>query len=97
MWTSGSVYVGLAVVCTLYALILQRIHDIYTPDYIWVTVVIGNLFIGLALLALCQIGVLPIAAFWHLVGLNVAGGMPIIAWQLWQHTTRTQERNTKRG
>lgn len=97
MWTIVGVYAVLLLACTLYAMMLQRIHDWYTPDYIWVTVVGGNLLIGLALLALCWGGVLPYAAFWHLVGLNIAGGIPIIVWQLWQHTDRNTERNSRRG
>jgi len=89
-------YFTLFIVCALYAVFLQRIHDLYTPDWTWVTVVGGNVLIGMALLALCLSGVLPLAAFWHLVGLNVVAGLPIIIWQLWQMGVRNGARKRPR-
>lgn len=77
------------VVC--YAYLLERTHDRYTPDWTWLTVVIGNFFIGLALGGLCWLGELPAAAFWHLVGLNVTAGSVIIIWQLDQSRRRHKE------
>jgi len=78
----------------VYAIVLHHIHDRYTPDWIWLTVVGGNLLILMALLALCLTSVLPLAAFFHGAGLNVAAGVPIIIWQLWQQGQRTGESRT---
>lgn len=87
-----AIYFILFFACIVYAVVLQAIHNWYTPDYVWATVVIGNVFIGIALLALCRNGVLPLAAFWHLVGLNICAGTPIIVWQIWQMGQRNGAR-----
>lgn len=86
--TASTIYLILFIATSLYAIGLQRIHDLYSPNFVWVTVVVGNAMIGGALAALCWADVLPWAAFSHLVGLNVAGGTPIIIWQLWQANQR---------
>lgn len=86
------IYIGLFFGCLIYAVLLQFLHDIYTPDWTWITVVGGNILIGMALLALCHVGTLPRAAFWHLLGLNSIAGIPIIAWQLWQMDQRRRMR-----
>jgi hypothetical protein len=91
-----TIYFILFIVCTLYAVFLQRIHDLYTPDHIWLTVVGGNVLIGMALLALCLFGILPLAAFWHLLALNVVAGIPIIVWQFWQAGQRNGARHRPR-
>lgn len=85
------IYASLFLSTIVYALVLERVHDLYTPDFVWVTVVIGNAMIGLALLALCLIGELPMTAFWHLFGLNMCAGSVIVSWQIWQAIRRSRE------
>jgi predicted tellurium resistance membrane protein TerC len=87
-----AVYLVLFIVMIGYALWLEQMHDTYTPDYIWLTVVGGVALIGIAMLALCIGGALPIDAFWHLFGLSCTSGAVIIAWQLWQANKRKKER-----
>lgn len=73
---------------TGYAALLQRLHARYSPDYTWITVVGGNALIGGFLALFCLIGRLPWQAFWYLFFLNVAAGLPIIAWQIGQRAAR---------
>lgn len=88
------IYGSLVLITGGYAVLLERLHDLYTPDWVWLTVVGGNTLIGLALLALCLSGELPMAAFWHLLGLNIAAGCVVITWQLLQVRWRREERDT---
>jgi hypothetical protein len=53
----------------------------YAPDLTWVTVVIGNLLIGLSFLLFAILGEISLRAFWLLVALNFAWGLPVIIWQ----------------
>lgn len=80
-----------ALISALYAWFLNRIHHRYAPDHIWITVVGGNALIGgmLALwLWLDPLPAAPLAAFWRLLALNIAAGIPIIAWQIGQANAR---------
>ena len=80
-----------AALSVCYCIILERLHDIYSPDHIWVTVLVGN---GL-ILATCAV----LAAYeflsWEAVKLfllvNVVWGVPVIAWQLWQAVHRHRQ------
>jgi hypothetical protein len=86
---------SVATTTTVYALILNRIHDKYTPDWTWLTVVGGNVQIGLWFALWEHISPLPkkpLAAFWRLLAVNLAAGLPIIAWQLGQNQLRPQLR-----
>jgi uncharacterized membrane protein len=94
--TTPVVYALLFAATIIYAVALERLHDVYTPDWTWITVVIGNSLIGLALLALCWIGEVSWGAFWHILGLNACAGSVIIAWQAWQAVQRANERRGKK-
>lgn len=92
-----AIYLALFIAAVAYAALLERLHDLYTPDYIWVTVVVGNAMIGLSMLALCLTGAVggELSAFWHLAGLNADAGSVIIAWQVWQATRRHLQRKDR--
>lgn len=74
---------GLAVVASAYAAILniRQVREWYTPDRTWVTVVIGDGLIILALLVLALLGELPWRAWLITLGYTGAAGAPIIIWQ----------------
>ena len=79
------------VLSACYCAVLERLHDIYSPDHIWVTVLVGN---GL-ILGTCAV----LAAYgfvaWEAVKLfflvNMVWGVPVIAWQLWQAVRRHRQ------
>lgn len=79
-----------------YAAILNRIHHIYAPDYIWVTVVAGNAIIWGWLALWLWLEPTPagmaLAPAWRLLALNLAAGLPIIVWQIYQASQRPSNR-----
>lgn len=77
------IHVALAAICTLYALFLNQrhIYEWYNPDRTWMTVIGGDVLIGLALLAIVYLGALPAAALLYWTSLHVVAGIPIIVWQ----------------
>lgn len=79
----------LFLVCTLYSITLEQIHDRYVPRWLWLTVVIGNGFVFGALWAMERYGVQLDAL--TVLEANVAAGTPIIIWQLHQNYRRTKE------
>lgn len=79
----------LFLVCTLYSIALEQIHDRYVPRWIWLTVVVGNgLVIGA--LWLMEIYGVPLNALTVLEA-NIAAGAPVITWQLHQNYRRSRE------
>lgn len=78
--------------CVGYAAVLDRIHDLYSPRYIWATVVAGDVWIGLAFGACLLIGTPPTLVPWLYISLHVAAGVPIVLWQLYQNYKRDTER-----
>ena len=96
---------GIAILLTaaaasaIYSWLLSLIQHIYSPDHIWLTVVGGNALIG-ALFAwwLWSVPLPPqtFAAFWRLLALNVAAGIPIIGWQVGQNAARRVQREGRR-
>lgn len=79
-------------------LLFHTIHHVYAPDWIWLTVVGGNALIGgmFALwLGLDPLPAATYAAFWRLLALNVAAGVPIIAWQIGQANARPKLRQRR--
>lgn len=84
-----------------YACVLERLHDAYTPDLVWLTVVIGVAMLGLSLAAWLKIEPLsqadPLEAFWRFFAICVVAGGPIIAWQLGQSRARRLVRATTGG
>ncbi len=78
-----------------YALFLQSIHETYAPDFIWVTVVVGNGLVGLCFVGLLvTLGVFSWAVVVCFVVANVVCGLPIIGWQLVQAKRRRNERES---
>lgn len=69
----------------------KKIHDWYSPDYVWLTVVGGDALIGCAIGALCLVSALPWIAAMLYVSLHIAAGLPIIAWQQRRANKRAQE------
>lgn len=90
-------YVGGVVVGAAYSAILQRLHKWYSPNYIWLTVVGGNMLIAGFLQILARRGRFEEAALRHFVGANVALGSPVIIWQLLQHYARFYTRRVRRS
>lgn len=82
----------LLLVCVLYCIILEILHDRYVPDWIWITVVIGEGFVigALALQEHYGVDITALRVFYA----NVIAGGPIIAWQLYQVHQRKQERHS---
>lgn len=79
----------LFLVCTLYSIVLEQIHDRYVPRWLWLTVVVGNGFVFGALWAMELLGVKLDAL--TVLEANVSAGVPVIAWQLHQNYRRTKE------
>lgn len=75
--------------CVVYSIFLERIHDLYTPNWIVLTVIVGVGFIWLALMNIEHYGVA--LSGWGVFRALCAGGTPITAWQLWQNLQRIQE------
>lgn len=80
----------LAAAAGFYALVLSKMRARYEPDWTWVTVVIGNGLIGLALWGMELSGVR--ITFLLVLLANIAAGAPIIIWQVGQYIAR-QARN----
>ena len=85
-------YIATFFVCSLYAIVLDRLGKAYEPRWTWLTVVVG---VGLVMLGVAgRIALIPLPELagvelawwvwrttaWHFV----AGGAPIIIWQVWQ-------------
>lgn len=71
----------LFIVCTIYAIVLDRHPHWYLPrNRTWITVVIGNSFIVLAQVALYWWGITLTPSIIFLT--NATAGAPIIVWQL---------------
>jgi Na+-transporting NADH:ubiquinone oxidoreductase subunit NqrB len=83
---TAAIYAGTTVATAAYATWLETYKRSYEPNWTWVTVVGGNAILGMSFLAICIAAppTKPSSFFWHLVGVNIAGGMPIILWQLWK-------------
>ena len=78
--------------CVVYSILLERIHDLYTPNWIVLTVICGVGFIWLALMNIERYGI-PLTG-WGVFRALCAGGAPIVGWQLWQILQRAQEART---
>ena len=73
-----------------YAWFLEQIHDTYSPNWIWLTVVIGNgAIIDTVLILERQLGIVVDGRMLFLI--NLAWGLPIVAWQLWQWRERIRQ------
>lgn len=87
---TAAILIALALTTSLYAIVLNRISNRYVPDWVWITVVVGNAMIGLGLWAIEAWS--ERLTFGLVVAANVAAGGPIIVWQLWQRERRRRER-----
>lgn len=71
---------------SLYSFFLEQIHDLYSPNWIWLTVVGGNGLVILTLFIL-ELFAIPLTG-WLVFFVNVAWGTPVIVWQVWQWRQR---------
>ena len=98
---AGLVLLAAACASSLYAAFLNRIHHLYAPDHIWITVVGGNALIGGLFAWWLGLDPLPAGAtfapFWRLLALNIAAGIPVIAWQFGQAHAREVQRRPRGG
>jgi len=85
-----AIYGGVVATATLYAWILnkRRVHNWYIPDRTWITVVIGNGIILAGLALICLVYAIPWFVWWIVFFLNVAAGVPIVAWQKLRNAKR---------
>lgn len=89
------VYAALFLAICLYAVVLDHIHDRYVPDYVWLTVVIGE---GMIMLAYAALELLSVNFTFFLIFLGQAvAGTPIVVWQLIQHGRRAGGRANNGG
>lgn len=85
----NTILIILFLMCVLYAIVLEQLHDRYVPKWLWLTVVIGN---GMVIGALGMMQFYGVALdIWIILQTNAAAGAPIVAWQLWQNYRRTKE------
>lgn len=59
----------------------DRVQEWYRPDYVEVTVIGGDVLIGLAIGALWFTGVLPWVVIPLYISLHLSAGIPIMWWQ----------------
>lgn len=87
------VHVGLAAAAALYAAFLNQRHvyEWYNPDRTWLTVIGGDVLIGLALAALVALEALPADVLLYWLTLHLCAGTPIIFWQLRRAKKRAAE------
>ncbi len=86
-------HTALFIVASGYAAFLdqEHIYTRYSPDYVWLTVVGGDVLIWPFVAALCFLGIPPawIAGFY--ITLHIAAGIPIIHWQYRRKARRRRE------
>lgn len=89
MDAKAAILIILFLICALYSFLLEQIHDLYVPRYLWLTVVIGNglVFGALWLMELYGVSLTAITV----LQANAAGGLPVVAWQLHQNYRRAKE------
>jgi hypothetical protein len=68
-----------------------HVHAWYSPDYVWMTVVGGDMLIGLAFGALYWIGVVTLLVPALYISLHISAGLPIVAWQHQRADKRARE------
>lgn len=90
----AAIYVILFLACTLYAIVLDHLGERYVPNWTFVTVIIGDMFILAGAAAIVQY--VPLSGWglwWAFAGCFIAAGLPIIGWQLFQIYRRFRERS----
>lgn len=78
------IYITVALISLAYAAILniRRVHNWHTPNWTWITVVIGDGIILAGIGAACWIHAISWDAWWVAFWMTCAAGAPIIGWQL---------------
>lgn len=90
MSTIGLILITSVILSACYCALLERLHDLYSQNWIWVTVVVGN---GLVIGTLYVFELVGVALSINLVIVtNIAWGAPVIGWQIWQATQRHKQR-----
>jgi hypothetical protein len=69
----------------------EHIYRRYSPDYVWLTVVGGDILIWPFVAALCLIGIAPEWIPLYYITLHIAAGLPIIRWQFKRKARRRAE------
>lgn len=95
-----SIHIALLAASTLYAAFLNQRHvyEWYNPDRTWLTVIGGDVLIGLALLGVVWVGALPTAVIPYWISLHIVAGVPIIVWQRMRTRKRAKRlRDLDRG
>lgn len=69
----------------------KKVHEWYSPDRVWVTVVGGDVLIGLAFGALWLMGIIALLIPALYISLHIAAGLPIISWQQQRAKKRAKE------
>lgn len=87
-----AIAIGLTLVSSLYAYVLNKrqVREWYTPDRTWITVVIGDGLIIIALGVAVLTDQIAWGAWWIVFGYTCAAGAPIIIWQLYRRWKRRQ-------
>lgn len=83
------IWAALGATCALYAWLLERLDGRYIPDYLILTVIVGNGFIAEALAIIEHFGT-PLNAILVVETMAVAG-LPIGVWQGIQLRRRKRE------
>lgn len=77
------IHTALAIGAWCYAKFLnqKKIHEWYSPDRVYLTVIGGDALIGVALTAFCALAIVPWLALGLYASLHIAAGLPIVIWQ----------------
>lgn len=86
-----TVMVALFGACVIYAIVLDRTHDLYAPKWTILTVVVGDGLIFLALWAIELWGV-PLMAWGMVFVAMLVAGIPIAVGQFVQHARNQGKR-----
>jgi hypothetical protein len=92
MDTKSAIFIALALTCILYAIVLESLHDKYVPNWIVLTVIVGEGFILEALALIEHYGYALTS--WDMFFGQLAAGIPITVWQVYQVIARKQERHS---
>jgi hypothetical protein len=88
-----AIHLTLLLTCIGYAALLQRIYRHYHPDRTYITVVVGEMLVGLAFGGAWLVGAVSLEAVALFGTLQMAAGIPIVAWQLDQAARRRKIRS----
>jgi hypothetical protein len=95
-YATAGILTGMACAALGYSVLLESLHDRYTPDHIWVTVAGGFVIVGAGLWLWLWFDPLDpldqFGAFWRFTFLTITAGCPTISWQIGQNRARRNMR-----